>query len=535
MDDRYIPTREAIELVTLENRRKALPVVAPIERLPNELLITILILATTGCIDGEERSIHFEFPEAPNRHSLGEIVAVCRHWRKLVINCPRFWSTISFSSPRAWNETQLLRSKSTPLSLIRLNTEPWDFFNSTFSRHAPQVREVMLEFNIEEMDGFFVLLGTANLPVLETLHLLPYFDPLASEFPVFQPQIPSLRRLYLCDVIMPWNSPQLASDLTHLSIWFSEHDPDPSWPRPTIPQLLDLLKAATSLQSLELCEVMPLYSPTTIVTRTNGAVRLNALSHLKLDHHHLATSVQLLPHLILPQSTYVDLSTPSREFTDTLELAAIHAIPHSHFQSDSKLFVGLIPDIEFHLEILGKPVWRLAIYAPSYHQRYYELEESFPLIQAAFSNFPQLRYLEISVDFPDDANLVFQWHTAFCKMENITELCIKSHRVGSWRTTRSLLDALASPLEGGQEGVGTLFPRLRKLELHGSGHSRTLDTIELGTISELVQRVLKMRRLNGVGIEHLKISGNGLWGDVDAIASLVDVLEYSASEFEESC
>jgi len=113
-------------------------------------------------------------------------------------------------------------------------------------------------------------------------------------------------------------------------------------------------------------------------------------------------------------------------------------------------------------------------------------------------------------------------------------LCIRTHYAESSRAIHTLMTALVSSPEffAPISGVETWFPRLKRLELKGFRDSGTLDTIDSKTISELVQHVLKTLRSKGVGVEHLKITGHCVWGDMDGIASLVDDLEYQVHSFE---
>jgi hypothetical protein len=95
--------QDAIDLVRrLKTRRNTL---APVSRLPTEILARIFATIAHSCLDG------FGYPILS---WICSVTAVCGHWRAIALGCPSLWCFINSNQP-IWNEEMLKRSKAAPL------------------------------------------------------------------------------------------------------------------------------------------------------------------------------------------------------------------------------------------------------------------------------------------------------------------------------------------------------------------------------------------------------------------------------------
>ncbi|KAJ6465210.1 hypothetical protein C8R47DRAFT_1155352 [Mycena vitilis] len=156
---------------------------APIRRLPPELLNNIFLLCSTPPRDltspGYAAEIH-----RLTRHDLMQLAHVCAHWRALVLGTPAFWRIIDVDL-MFWShkmlplvQTALTRSASTPL-LLRLGApEGVDIDRSLLemvAQHSNRWQAVGICMDFPFYTSLSSIRG--NLPLLESAHIAGVVDP----------------------------------------------------------------------------------------------------------------------------------------------------------------------------------------------------------------------------------------------------------------------------------------------------------------------------------------------------------------------
>ena len=244
----------------LFTKRNAL---APISRLPDELLATVFIFYARQHHISEWAKVK-TFSSPPTRIPPWVRVSyVCRHWRMVALGCPTLWTYVFFFS-RRWMTMLLQRSQIAPLR-VRL-----DLIDSDGNRRSSPMLEMLLE-HLPRMEEFHIRGLSADVapkiisklivaaPLLQSIHITGLFNnlrPLASldvsllTLPVaFSRTTPKLRSLDLSRLDIAWNSLAL-TEITSLRL--------SSVPRPhTMQQLSSILSQMPHLTNLELEDVLP--------------------------------------------------------------------------------------------------------------------------------------------------------------------------------------------------------------------------------------------------------------------------------------
>lgn len=233
---------------------------------------------------------------------------------------------------------------------------------------------------------------------------------------------------------------------------------------------MDMLCCTAALQSLELLGAIPICES----ERQPGCqtvVRLDQLSHLALHcHRYLPYVIHFTKHLKIPKAAYIRMS--SQGTTSDHIPNILHAL-HSHDLSEN----------HSHLTINVKNGVQLILQTPDQLT-----DHPAEFIDANLETFKKFTSLEISLNrgemYPSKV-----WGTFLQTMKHVSELRLKEFN-------RSALCHLFHQL-----GVGpdSLLPVLRKLDIQTAQHSPE-------ALAPLVDTLrTRMRRLSGVGIQHLSI------------------------------
>jgi hypothetical protein len=284
------------EIRVLKTRRNAL---APISRLPTEILTRIFTTIAYSCLDC------FGYPTLS---WICSVTAVCGHWRAIALECPSLWCFISFNQP-IWAEEMLRRSKMAPLTIKvddSIEVDDRHFTPKMLDsvrlalQHISRIRDLHIVTSRIDMSNLF----DHHAPLLQSLHIhLNYSSFFGYSFA--PPQIPivgggyHLRRLELINCDISWESPLLC-DLVHLKL----HDIFFRNP-PTITQLLDALDKMPLLETLDLDGYLPIVSDEDNFD-TKRVVHLSHLTILRLSSD-VIECVYLLNHISYPASTSLGL------------------------------------------------------------------------------------------------------------------------------------------------------------------------------------------------------------------------------------
>ncbi|KAF5344887.1 hypothetical protein D9758_011596 [Tetrapyrgos nigripes] len=221
-DEELARLRTALQKVSEDRRQLARYVdvceshLAPVRRLPTEVMIEIF-LSASDCSEDGSKVIH-KIPKDNPLHLTLSLASVCVGWREIVIRTPELWSSLSIDFDRLREDvdkvldTVLARSKGRSLTLWlhgRFDPDVGDTSKvlELLVREIPRWRHIY--FGLKEKDAAARIQGTLKrtfkdpifclLPTLESLHLNIHIwdhDKLLSDTKMFR-KAPNLRYLEL--------------------------------------------------------------------------------------------------------------------------------------------------------------------------------------------------------------------------------------------------------------------------------------------------------------------------------------------------
>ncbi|KAJ7469718.1 hypothetical protein FB451DRAFT_1136359, partial [Mycena latifolia] len=266
--------------------------IAPIFRLPNELLSRIL---TIYAVDSDSL-FNLRWTD---------IIYVCRHWRDLALAAHPLWSFIDICwTPMTRKlcrlHEQLRRSGLAPVTLKIAFCDSPTIVQSILA-NSERIYALELTGEAQQVHNFIVSLPNHRFPILSSLLLEPNHkrDELPGGVLASFPQsaleggIPNLRALRLTEISLPWSS---LRGLETLSL--TKCNDTSSQPLPTFASVLEMLGASPQLQSLRLDRVIspPLYN------QDYPCLELPMLTSIRIDDDVTACTA-LLNHLWFPPTT----------------------------------------------------------------------------------------------------------------------------------------------------------------------------------------------------------------------------------------
>ena len=103
------------------------PIRPPIDRLPNELLLSIVNLAIHATTDLIMSNALYDTYDDGDDWKTKALMKVSRHWRNIILHCPNLWNTIIIEP--SWNKSQLKaymeRSSPSPVDIEIYGWESW--------------------------------------------------------------------------------------------------------------------------------------------------------------------------------------------------------------------------------------------------------------------------------------------------------------------------------------------------------------------------------------------------------------------------
>ncbi|KAH9935078.1 hypothetical protein B0H21DRAFT_894338 [Amylocystis lapponica] len=318
---------------------------APINRLPNELLVDIF-------------SHDRDRGKVPSMAWI-RLTHVCRYWREIALMTPTLWSKIYLaedSDPESEGinpillHTCLLRSVPSKVDIVVLKAADEDAsaILKDLRQHADRIRLLRIRFGaVSELLPFL----SFPMPFLEELYLSPKHeyekgsrdeDPYAAEEDRYEDyvlnllpgQVPRLRSLTLKGgVAISWD-PEVLSSLVHLDVSGILERKNAL----VMDDLLDLLDACHNLESLVMDGCLPTRDYDDRSTQSGRIV-----SCTKLRRLHLTDKARKI-HLLLTH-----LAIPSCEFM------RLHANFSKHSNDAPSMITALFP-----AHILSLPIFSLA-------------------------------------------------------------------------------------------------------------------------------------------------------------------------------
>ncbi|KAI0320181.1 hypothetical protein OF83DRAFT_1106176 [Amylostereum chailletii] len=201
--------------------------ICPISRLPDGLLCEIFLYI---------RPFNTRYPQTGLIRDLKafaktwwSLPAVCRYWRIITLDCPRFWSTILFSHPE-FTDILFTRSKNAPLHIEFWDHWTWNgnsvdaetqrFISQVHSivKHIPHIAELSIGLYGKDVWSLF-LQGTTGVkaPMLNSC-VLTHEGSITLSNAFLGGHAPRLTRLVLKGIHIPWDSPLLQGQMTHIEL-----------------------------------------------------------------------------------------------------------------------------------------------------------------------------------------------------------------------------------------------------------------------------------------------------------------------------
>ncbi|KAK0467085.1 uncharacterized protein EV420DRAFT_664776 [Desarmillaria tabescens] len=242
---------------------------------------------------------------------------VSRHWRATALGFPALWSSPPFKTP-AWAHEMLKRSKMAPLTIVADLTYMSPKILSVFDDAMKQVDRAA-ELNLtgdKTMEKYLTDL-TKRAPFLRKLCISQFYagyreveEKIVLPDNFLDGQAPRLRHLNLNRCQVHWDS-TLMQNLTYLRIV------EPGDFRPTISQLVDVLKQMPWLETLDLDHALPIVSECTkTLPRPSHVISLPHLSLIRLTSNVLETA-NVLNHIDFPSTATMRLILHGTKGTGT--------------------------------------------------------------------------------------------------------------------------------------------------------------------------------------------------------------------------
>ncbi|TFY52199.1 hypothetical protein EVG20_g10658 [Dentipellis fragilis] len=302
----------------------------PLSRLPSEILVVIFRclagIQTTATFRPRTTVLNCKSGTTPRILTLGWILVthVCRQWRQVAIDHALLWTHISFALGSDWAERMLERSKMVPLVVREWNsaTALYPDVLELLRHHLPHIHTFELCRPSDILEEVLPFLNQ-NAPMMHTLQLGTK-NPAKNISIVVTPDdflnqhAPSLRKLVLEDVLIPWTSP-LFNNLEYLAVKLTAYEDEDRFDEtashwePTLPGFLDVLEAMPGLKTLSLIgAAVPFTTVLSILNNNNRTVSLPNLGNATLRSQPRDVAV-LLDHLELPRTVKLAFSCDCRD------------------------------------------------------------------------------------------------------------------------------------------------------------------------------------------------------------------------------
>ncbi|KAJ7898648.1 hypothetical protein B0H14DRAFT_175456 [Mycena olivaceomarginata] len=279
------------QIALLKAKRNA---IAPIRRLPNELVVRILTIYAV------ESDALFDLKWT-------KVMYVCHHWHALALAAQQLWAFIDLQrhGPGTLHRlfVQLERSGVAPLNL-KLNFRDSSYYVAIILDHSERIRKLEVGGDFEYVYELIAKLPDGNFPILCSLSLDASYSPQEPQEPwglpeaFFEGRLPNLRELTLESIPVPWTA---LSCLTTLALTQC-NDSSISLP-PTFHGLLDMLASCPQLRTLKLDLMIPPPMPEQIYV----TVDLPALSWLYLLSDPITSCETFLKHIRIPPATSIQI------------------------------------------------------------------------------------------------------------------------------------------------------------------------------------------------------------------------------------
>ncbi|TFY59984.1 hypothetical protein EVG20_g7593 [Dentipellis fragilis] len=278
--------------------------VTHVNRLPPEVLAHIFGLLQELVPLSDPRT------QAETAYEWLQVTYVCRHWRSVVLGCPRLWSRVLLNFGSEWAEESMRRSRMVPVCFrCTLTKKKQIYVTSLLRQHLSRVRNLDVEWDYRDIERDIHCLCSAA-PVLEKARLA--FGPWLGDgetlpwlpSDLFAHTAPCLSYLGIYYFHFTWSSLNFTR-LTHLQVIKFDKTASNAGQQ----GLWDVIEALSQMPALEILFLhlalpsIPLASPQAVYPHAH----LPNLRHLFLWDL-VAESAILLQHVALPLTARHDIT-----------------------------------------------------------------------------------------------------------------------------------------------------------------------------------------------------------------------------------
>lgn len=436
--------------------KSRLNTLTPICRLPPELLSEILVYGTMQAYDSTG-------PLNTGGFAWIRLAHVCRHFRAVALNTPRFWSYLQITKGGTFAEL-VARSKNAPLHI-----NAYIHFSTTADRilsldvllqHSHHIKELLLDSSVEVIQGFCAK-AASGFAILERLHLSAGWSsaPYGSGAPPPVPIITSARRdtpsrlrhLNLWRLPFRWSDPIFSSrNLTTLVVGGKQAGERHGAAFRNVGSFDDLFSAlvvvAPRLKVLEITDALPEQELSTIspteLPRPSQSITFPILDSLRLAGDPLALT-HLLNHLSITSTASLHLT--ARHGLGGKELAQSIT---AHFPEKLRLLALCITSPEDGSLLLSG--WTRARTSSDLDenapfQMHFSTELSsvmllLPVCQGAGNLFANVQELRLSGTFMQST-----WIGVFSRFAGVKTFIVEEHPHGDFFQALSTVDQVPFP------------------------------------------------------------------------------------------
>ncbi|KAJ8456017.1 hypothetical protein ONZ45_g18833 [Pleurotus djamor] len=437
-----------------------------ISQLPDEILALIMIARRDGDV----------LSPRPSCLDWLSATAVCRHWRQVSLDTPSLWSYIDLEYGEKTSncaEIFLERSKSAPLSLVvSLNPKFSDFdrlmrlFVETMTtRELKELGMTSFKPTDEMVGDLMEFRPNVSAPYLTSLDLDGNYRNIETSTDYLWPEMPALCYLHLVNMPVPKTFPHLPK-LYFLTM------------TTPIGQIFPISRALQILQQTPLVETV-------------------VLSHL-----HRESSMDHMPHVILPNLSTLELKADTFEVSRVLDYLAFPTATAVSLSFSKTSTIGQfgVRELWRHFSTAGiekasiitcsSGSFKMQFFHPSHHSLSpptLSIEHPYPVIP-----FIPLIHL-FGVDLVTFERMGSDWGELLPYFDNIPSLTLVECNLEP-------LGLLKPPLtSGSNDGEGLLMlPKLKRLALEGYRFGQPGRTVCMGDEHRKLSALLEMRKIQMV-------------------------------------
>ncbi|KAI0919574.1 hypothetical protein AcV5_001604 [Taiwanofungus camphoratus] len=474
---------------------------APINRLPNELLVDIF-----SNVKGSSRYMAWI-----------KLTHVCRSWRELALATPLLWTTVSVEKGLPFVHACLNRSGDVPVDIAARGyvTDVLPLINTIFP-HACHIRTLKFWALSEHATDTLISEFKTPMPKLEELTVHGHSGKTSNPF-LFDPtddQFPRLRVLSLKRVVIPGTSSILEGLVRlELSNFFDNSTA-------SVDNLLVMIHACRQLEDLTVVDHGRSLLANVAEVNHRRILSLPKLQRLRLSTTAINVST-LLAHLIIPTHASINI-TCSLDIIDTTTNTITAVLPRN------RTGLANLTEVRALYLFVTSNIFRLRAFdcaGPLSSKRLdVELDcqqtlDLSSLLPSAFCELTEIFVASpvVDVQLLGDQHFMTQnhWQAALARLPLLE--CLE---VGFRGGTKSLFRTLRSSPGNATEGL--LCPYLRRLYVGGA----ELDKETIDVMTECLDfRATNGKKLESFALRNLS-SKTCLRDDaVDVIKSMVDVFD----------